>query len=155
MRLVCDGTDRLPAAAYATDMKRSLWILIPCLVLAACSPAAPAQPAPPASTPERAASEPVTDEAVPQPTYKPDGLNINRRGEDFEGSVPPQLVPLDGIRPVYEPEFLTASEAPLKDEELVIGLAMDGVAKAYPITVLRFREMVNDELRGIPTLVTW
>ena len=37
----------------------------------------------------------------------------------------------------------------------VIGISLDGEAKAYPISVLRFREMVNDELAGIPTLVTW
>jgi hypothetical protein len=43
----------------------------------------------------------------------------------------------------------------LHDDELVLGVAWDGEAKAYPITVLRFREMVNDELAGIPTLVTW
>jgi hypothetical protein len=67
----------------------------------------------------------------------------------------PQLIPFDGIRPVYEPVFATAEEAPLDDGELIIGIALDGEAKAYPITVLRFREMVNDEMAGIPTLVTW
>jgi hypothetical protein len=67
----------------------------------------------------------------------------------------PQLIPFDGIRPVYEPVFASAEEAPLDDSELIIGIALDGEAKAYPITVLRFREMVNDEMAGIPTLVTW
>lgn len=66
-----------------------------------------------------------------------------------------QLLPFDGIRPIYDPEFVPADEAPLKDEELVLGLALGGEAKAYPITVLRHREMVNDEMAGIPTLVTW
>lgn len=69
--------------------------------------------------------------------------------------MPPQLIPRDGIRPIYEPQFRPAGEAPLVDEELVIGVAHDGEAKAYPISVLRFREMVNDRLAGIPTLVTW
>ena len=49
----------------------------------------------------------------------------------------------------------SSSVAPLNDEELIIGVAWDGEAKAYPITVLRSREMVNDELAGLPTLVTW
>ena len=66
-----------------------------------------------------------------------------------------QLIPFDGIRPVYDPQFSSAADAPLHDDELVLGVAWDGEAKAYPITVLRFREMVNDELAGIPTLVTW
>jgi hypothetical protein len=43
----------------------------------------------------------------------------------------------------------------LLDDELVIGVSVEGEAKAYPITVLRFREMVNDELGKLPILVTW
>ncbi len=67
------------------------------------------------------------------------------------------ILPFDGIRPVYRPEFLDAEEAEtlLFEDELVLGIALGGEAKAYPITVLRFREMVNDEVAGIPTLVTW
>ena len=65
------------------------------------------------------------------------------------------LLPWDGIRPIYDPQFAGAAEAALDDDELVIGISIDGKAKAYPISVLRFREMVNDELAGIPTLVTW
>ena len=65
------------------------------------------------------------------------------------------LLPWDGIRPIYDPQFASAAEAALDDDELVIGISIDGEAKAYPISVLRFREMVNDELAGVPTLVTW
>jgi hypothetical protein len=68
-----------------------------------------------------------------------------------------QLLPFDGIRPVYDPEFAspTGVEGLLEDDELVLGISLGGEAKAYPISVLRFREMVNDEMAGIPTLVTW
>lgn len=65
------------------------------------------------------------------------------------------LIPFDGIAPVYDPIFVAAVDAPLIDDELIIGVAWGGEAKAYPISVLRFREMVNDEMAGIPTLVTW
>ena len=65
------------------------------------------------------------------------------------------LIPFDGIAPVYDPIFVAAADAPLIDDELIIGVAWGGEAKAYPISVLRFREMVNDELAGIPMLVTW
>jgi hypothetical protein len=68
-----------------------------------------------------------------------------------------QSIPLDGIRPVYNPQFATSDKVAtlMFDDELVMGVAWDGEAKAYPVTVLRFREIVNDELAGIPTLVTW
>jgi len=66
-----------------------------------------------------------------------------------------QMIPFDGIFPIYAPQFVSAEESPFEDDELILGIAWDGEAKAYPITVLRFREMVNDELAGIPTLVTY
>jgi hypothetical protein len=66
-----------------------------------------------------------------------------------------QILDLDAIRPVYDPVFIAAEEADLADEQLVLGVAIDDQAKAYPIAVLNGREMVNDELAGIPILATW
>lgn len=66
-----------------------------------------------------------------------------------------KLLADDAIRPVYDPQFIPPEDAPLKDDELVMGVALDGEAKAYPISVLRFREMVNDDLAGMHILVTW
>ncbi len=79
----------------------------------------------------------------------------NRRVEVEDGIQFPQLLPLDGIRPVYAPEFETAENVSLQENELIIGISLGGESKAYPITVLRFREMVDDQLAGIPILVTW
>lgn len=73
-----------------------------------------------------------------------------------EGDVPYQsMLGFDSIRPIYKPQFLPAAEAPYQGDELVIGVARGKEAKAYSITVLRVREMVNDELAGLPILVTW
>jgi hypothetical protein len=66
-----------------------------------------------------------------------------------------QLLRRDGIRPIYEPEFVSADEADYEDDEMVLGIEIDGEAKAYPIGVLSQREMVNDYLAGTPILVTW
>ena len=66
-----------------------------------------------------------------------------------------QLLPRDAIRPVYAPTIDTAETAGLDSEDLVIGVSIGGESRAYPIGPLRFREMVNDELGGIPILVTW
>ncbi len=78
--------------------------------------------------------------------------------EKAVSSTPPgwsQLLPFDGIRPIYAPEFIPAGQGRLKDDELVMGVAWDGEAKAFPVTVLRIREMVNDEMAGVPYLVSW
>ncbi len=66
-----------------------------------------------------------------------------------------QLLARDAIFPVYDPEFAPAEQAPYDDNELVIGVAINGEAKAYAIGPLNSREMVNDTLGGIPILVTW
>ena len=99
---------------------------------------------------------PTTPEASTQGTEavaSPGG--INRRVDMTEDIFNPTLLPYDAIFPVYDPEFDTADQVPLDDEELVIGISLNGESKAYSITVLRSREMVNDELGGLPILVTW
>lgn len=66
-----------------------------------------------------------------------------------------QLLPRDGIFPVYDPQFAPADQAPYDKNELVIGVEINGEAKAYAIGPLNGREMVNDVVGGVPVLVTW
>jgi hypothetical protein len=65
------------------------------------------------------------------------------------------VVGRDVIRPIYDPRFVPADQAAWPGDTLVLGVAFDGEAKAYPVNVLNSREMVIDRLRGIPLLVTW
>ena len=75
------------------------------------------------------------------------------------GETPPpgyrQLLERDGILPVYRPVFVTAGETEWPDDSYVLGLEIDGDARAYPIGYLTSREMVIDRVAGIPVLVTW
>ena len=66
-----------------------------------------------------------------------------------------ELLPRDAIRPVYRPSFVRAADVAWNAEALVIGVVVDGEAKAYPVSYLNSREMVVDRLAGIPILVTW
>lgn len=66
-----------------------------------------------------------------------------------------QLLARDSIAPIYDPQFVPAAQAPYDDEELVIGVEINGQAKAYAIGPLNSREMVNDVVGGTPVLVTW
>jgi hypothetical protein len=64
--------------------------------------------------------------------------------------------PKDGIPSIDHPQFVPVSGASgLADTEPVIGLVFGGEAKAYPIRVLTFHEIVNDEIAGIPVAVTF
>ena len=43
----------------------------------------------------------------------------------------------------------------LRPSEWVIGVALNGQAKAYPITVMGFHELINDTVGGAPIAVCW
>lgn len=66
-----------------------------------------------------------------------------------------QLRRPDAIPPIYDPRFVPASESDLPDDELVIGLTVNGDSRAYPAGILYHRELVNDTVGGVPTLITW
>lgn len=66
-----------------------------------------------------------------------------------------QLRRPDAILPVYHPHFVSAADANLPGDELVIGLKINGEARVYPAGLLYHREMVNDTVGGVPVLVTW
>ena len=66
-----------------------------------------------------------------------------------------QLIPRDAIAPIYEPVFVAGSLSDLDPQEVVIGVEINGEAKAYPVGPLNYREMVNDVIGGVPVLVTW
>jgi hypothetical protein len=68
---------------------------------------------------------------------------------------PSQLLSRDSIRPIYDPGFVPAHESGYDDDELMMGVALEGEAKAYPVSMLNAREMLNDELGSVPLLVTW
>lgn len=114
----------------------------------------------PTTTPVKTEA-PAAIEAVEAPTVAPaQAVNlaeipqpVNELAEAEYGWS--QLLPRDAILPIYEPEFAPVEEAPYADDELVIGVEINGEAKAYAIGPLNSREMVNDTLGGRPILVTW
>lgn len=63
--------------------------------------------------------------------------------------------PRDGIPALDHPARVAAAEAPWSDDEMVIGVALDGHAAAYPIAILVWHELVNDTLGGRPILVSY
>jgi hypothetical protein len=63
----------------------------------------------------------------------------------------------DGIPAIDEPRFVTTTEADrwLEPREPVIALTIGDETRAYPIQVLIWHEIVNDELAGVPVAVTF
>jgi len=64
--------------------------------------------------------------------------------------------PKDGIPSIDAPEFIAVSEvSDLAATEPVIGLVIAGDARAYPLRILIWHEIVNDTVGGVPVAVTY
>jgi len=67
------------------------------------------------------------------------------------------LMKPDGIPPIDAPKFWEKEKAleAYFEHEPVITVEINGKAKAYPLSVLMYHEIVNDELGGIPISATY
>lgn len=65
--------------------------------------------------------------------------------------------PKDGIPAILKPKFVDITDADtwLMPQEPVVHVRVNGVSKAYPIQILMWHEIVNDEIGGVPVLVTF
>ncbi|MCJ7661090.1 MAG: DUF3179 domain-containing protein [Anaerolineales bacterium] len=65
--------------------------------------------------------------------------------------------PKDGIPAIDNPQFVSITEAEewLEDVEPVIMIERNGDARAYPIQILMWHEIINDEVGGEPVVVTF
>lgn len=64
--------------------------------------------------------------------------------------------PPDGIPSIDNPKFVKASEAKFVSEsDTVIGLEINGDARAYPLFIMVWHEIVNDNVGGVPVAVTY
>ncbi|MBU2581669.1 MAG: DUF3179 domain-containing protein [Alphaproteobacteria bacterium] len=64
--------------------------------------------------------------------------------------------PKDGIPSIDRPKFIGANaERTIADKEPVITLAIGQEARAYPIRILMWHEIVNDTVGGVPVTVTY
>lgn len=66
----------------------------------------------------------------------------------------------DGIPAIDKPEFVEAKfihdyMKGFSDNEPVVGIIINGQARAYPVRILMWHEIVNDELGGVPISVTY
>jgi hypothetical protein len=69
----------------------------------------------------------------------------------------PRTVLRKPVRAIVDPPVIAADQAKLSDNELVIGVEVDGQARAYPINQLTgpSREIINDTLGGTAIAATW
>ena len=160
-----------PAAIKPTDQ--------PALATAAGTPtiapptaaaaATAADATPPMPTPTRAATiAPATPIPTPLPSdweqeLRAAGLYPGVWQTDFSKRSVPYAeifsggVPRDGIPPLDNPQFTTVADADqwLEAQEPVIAFELNGDAKAYPLQILTWHEIVNDTVGGVPVVATF
>jgi Protein of unknown function (DUF3179) len=62
----------------------------------------------------------------------------------------------DGIPALTNPKQIAAADATwLQDDELVFGIEIAGDARAYPLRILDWHEMVNDVIGGLPVTLAY
>lgn len=87
---------------------------------------------------------------------------IERNGFRLDGAAVPadEILPggppRDGIPALYDPRFVPAKRADhLRPDDRVLGVARGGIARAYPIAILSWHEVVNDRFGDEPVAVTF
>ena len=80
---------------------------------------------------------------------------------EFSCSIPEDLFiqgqVRDGIPSLTHPGVATLANAEptVTDDERVLGMVVNGAARAYPLAIMRWHEIVNDTLGGAQILVTY
>lgn len=98
-----------------------------------------------------------------------DGRDAASYGFDLATSlVPPGSIvasgfPVDGLPALVDPKTVAIADLPsgeprmryLVGDDKVIGVVLSGEARAYPLRVLAWHEVVNDTVGGVPIAVTY
>lgn len=95
----------------------------------------------------------------------PDGRGLDISFEGWETDFSTHSVPLaefqsggpprDGIPPVDEPKFVAVGEQAIPPREPVIALRIGDDARAYPLRIMIWHEIVNDTVGATPVAVTF
>jgi len=105
-------------------------------------------------------SQPPSETPVtpsPQEEYDiktdPSGIKYIVDPDKIVGGGPPK----DGIPSIDNPKYVPLQEADqwIEDNELVLGITYKGVKRVYPLQIMVWHEIVNDEIAGDPLLITY
>lgn len=135
-----------------------VWILAAGWILASCVPSQATQ---------SASDSPEPDSVQMTPAYlpaesSPPGAESEFTTDFSKHSVPYNEIlsggpPKDGIPPIDAPQFIPVNEANewLEDREPVVFVQVGDDARAYPIQILIWHEIVNDVVGNEPLIVSF
>lgn len=121
--------------------------------------------APPPDTPTSEPAVEVKETEAPTVTIAPEPTEAPTPTEAPVAEMAPErdldivtLLPFDAIPAIDNPGFFPDLEKAnmfYKDHELVLGIEINGDARAYSVPLLSSHEIVNDVVGGQPIAATW
>ncbi len=66
-----------------------------------------------------------------------------------------QLLPRGRIAAITQPVYVSADQAEIAPDSWVLGVVINGQARAYSLNLLNAHEVVNDEIDGKPFAAVW
>src|SRR3990172_8134708 len=153
----------------AVNLPRITWLMIFGVLLTACAGAAtgptPAEPPLPALAPTQTSQSTKAPTMTPSPSLDeppPAGAQFEFTTDFSKHAVSYREIlsggpPKDGIPAIDDPKFISVEEAKqwLLPVEPVILVQVGDDARAYPLQILTWHEIVNDAVDGVPLTVTF
>ncbi len=147
------------------------WLLVVGLSLSACAPATANKTTPAAATTAVESNPSSIPTSAPTPATRPtllpnesppSGATLQFKTDFSKHSVPYSEIlsggpPKDGIPAIDHPQFVTLGEADawLRPVEPVIFFQIGDDARAYPIQIFMWHEIVNDTVGDVPVVITF
>ncbi len=104
-----------------------------------------------AQQPDRERNPFDTDILVETFGYGPDTPSLVDYADLYQGCPARDCIPS-----IDDPKYVAAEDAAfLGDEELIMGVDINGEQRAYPARIMDYHEIVNDTIAGQPIAVTW
>ncbi len=81
-------------------------------------------------------------------------VQVSAKDKDIFGDYE-QILPRGGIAAVVEPRYVSAAEANIKGNSYVLGVVVEGQARAFSLTLLNRHEVVNDSIGDVDFAAVW
>jgi len=66
-----------------------------------------------------------------------------------------QMLARGTLESIDNPQFVSAEEAEIPPDAWILGVLLQGEARAYSLSLLNSHEVVNDEIAGQPVAAVW
>src|SRR3989304_8439238 len=101
-------------------------------------------------------------EKIPEISEMEEEMGIKITAAGVKYIVDPEKIisggpPMDGIPSIDNPKYVTVEEAErwIQDNELVLAIIYKDVKRVYPLQIMVWHEIVNDDIVGDPILITY